>query len=267
MKDITLSKLLQDISAVIGSALPIAQLFFGQWSFAFDQVFLAKNEFLGISIITLVISYVMIVAYLAKPYAEILLPGQRRKHQDLQAFWTKRNTLQSQINTLVAGPQIEQKLVVKTFKQMLSLKQPSPPLKINQDNHVAIAVTTVILSAFLFVGLSFTDSQEGLILCIQSIAYILLISFSALMLTIYKKISDNNNQWRHNNSTRADRAIKLAIDANGFAELPQVIFLRQYQAGDFSEEFHVVAEYKDEIFDIATDRDAEYLIRVSKQPK
>lgn len=265
MKDITLSKLLQDISAVVGSVLPIAQLFFSQWAFAFDHVFLAKPQFLGISIVTLIVSYVLIVAYLAKPYAEILLPGQRSKHEKIQAYWAQHNTLQAQINTLTAAsPNINEKLLSKALKQIQELKQPNLPRKINQDNHVAIAVTVVLLSAFIFIGLSFTNSQDGLILCAQSLTYILLVSFAALMLTIYKKINDNNNHWRHNNRTRADRAIKLAIDANGFTELPQVTFVAQYEAGNFGGEFHVIARYKDEAFNIATDRDAEYLISIEK---
>jgi hypothetical protein len=125
MKDITLSKLLQDISAIVGSVLPIAQLFFNQWALAFDHVFLAKPQFLGISIITLVVSYVLIVAYLAKPYAEILLPRQRRKHENLQAYWIQRNALQVQIDTLVAAnPRISEKALQKLFKRMQTLNRP-----------------------------------------------------------------------------------------------------------------------------------------------
>lgn len=268
MKDLTMSKLLQDTSAIIGSVLPIAQLFFSQWTFAFDHVFLAKPQFLGISIVTLIVSYVLIVAYLAKPYAEILLPGQRPKQERLQAYWAQRNTLQSQIDTLItAGPKIDEKLLIKIFKQTQALEQPVLPRKISQDNHIAIAVTIVILSAFLFVGLSFTSSQNGVILGFQSLAYILLVSFAALILTIYKKINDNNNHFKHNNRTRADKAIKLAIDANGFTDLPQVTFIGQYEAGNFNGEFHVIAEYKGKTFNITTDREAEYLISIDNQSK
>ncbi len=267
MKDLTLSKLLKDISAIVGSLLPIIQLFFNQWSFAFDKVFLAKEYFLGISIITLVVSYVLIVAYLAKPYGEILLPRQRQKQEKQQSHWTTYNNLQVQINTLLGVPNFDQKALLKLFKQQHELKLPPAPLKIGPDNHVRIAVTGVILSALVFIGLSFTKSQEGYILCVQSIAYVLIVSFAALMLTIYKKLSDNNNQWKYNNRTRVERAIKLAIDANGFTKLPQVTFVDQYLSGNFPQDLHVRAEYNNEIFDIATDTNAEYLISITKQPK
>jgi len=265
MKDISLSKLIQDASALVGSLLPIAQLFFGQWSYAFDRVFLAKEQFLGISIITLIVSYILIVAYLAKPYGELLLPGQKRKNKRLQEYWSERNIIQSKVNVLATAANFDPRVFSKAIKELQDLKQPEAPKKINQDNHVSIAVWFVIICALSFVILSFVLNGGWIIACIQALCYILLVSFAALMLTIYKKINDNSSQYRENNRTRADKAIKLAIDANGFAELPQVTFISQTDVGDFGSQFKVTASYKDDIFDIVTNREAEFLISVTKQ--
>jgi|GEM_PF-4999618 len=264
MKDIPLSKLLQDVSAFIGGLLPLAQLFFYQWTYAFDNIFMAKDQFLGISIVTLIVSYILIIAYVTKPYSQLILPGQRKKDAKLQEYWNKRNQLQERANLLATEHPINVPAFNKVFKEMDNLKQPGMPLKINQENVVFICVFIAVVAALSFVMLSFTSSRPSWAQAIQSIAYIIFIAFSALMLTIYKKMSDNSAHWRRNNQTRADKAIKLAIDANGFTDLPQVAFINQYEAGNLGSEFHVRASYKTDIFEIVTDREAEYLISIQR---
>lgn len=264
MKDISLAKILQDVSALIGSLLPIAQLFFSQWVYAFDHVFLAKEQFVGISIITLIVSYIFIIAYLAKPYGELILPGQHRKHRKLQKYWSEYNKLQSNVNAAATASVFNQRTFENALKQFQDLKQPDAPRKINQDNHVSISVTFVVVCALIFVVLGFISNGGWIIASTQAVAYILLITFAALMLTIYKKINDNGTKWAENNRTRTDRAIKLAIDANGFGDLPQVTFVSQNSVGDFGSEFHVRTEYKGDIYDIVTDREAEYLVSITK---
>lgn len=265
MKDISLSKILQDTSAIIGSLLPIAQLFFSKWIYAFDHIFIAKEQFLGISIITLIVSYVFIIAYLSSPYKELILPGQANKTKKLQKYWNDRNILQTKLNTFVGLMGITPNMVNKVLKDLQELKQPDSPKKIDSQNQISIVVGIVVLSTLIFVVLAFGPKAGWIVACLQSIAYVLLVAFSALMLTIYKRNSDNNSQWRENNRTRADRAIKLAIDANGFGNLPQVTFVSQIETGNIGAELIVRADYKNARYEIVTDREAEFLKSITKQ--
>lgn len=265
MKDISLSKILQDTSAIIGSLLPIAQLFFSQWIYAFDHIFIAKEQFLGVSIVTLIVSYVFIIAYLSSPYKEFILPGQAKKTKKLQKYWNDRNILQTKLNTLIGLTSVTPNKVNKVLKDLQELKQPDNPIKIDSQNQVSIVVGIVVVSTLVFVFLAFGPSDIWIVACLQSIAYVLLVVFSALMLTIYKRNSDNSSQWRENNRTRADRAIKLAIDANGFGNLPQVTFVSQTETGNIGAELIVKAEYNNKKYEIVTDREAEFLKSITKQ--
>jgi hypothetical protein len=263
MKDITLSRLVKDLSALIGSILPVAQLFFYQWTYAFDKVFLAKDKFVGISIITLIVSYVLIVAYLSNPYYELYLPNQQKKRKKMEEYWSKYNLIQYQINSLLNNPNPDEKKAIDLANRQVKLERPPAPLKIYQDNQVKVIVTIVILSAIIFVSGSFLNSENSLFQAIQAVSYILLVAFAAIMLTIYKKISDNSNHWKHNKKTRIDKAIKLAVDANGFTQLPQVTFIKQSEVIG-SSEFTVTVEYNEDKFEITTDSEAEHLISITK---
>jgi hypothetical protein len=264
MKDISIGKVLQDISAIIGSLLPIAQLFFSQWVYAFDKVFLAKEQFMGISIVTLVLSYVFIIAYLAKPYDEIVMPFQAKKRKKLQNYWNERPLLEAKLRNISELSNVTVKQITKHYNELIDLKQPEAPLKVDDQNRVKVIMGFVIVTSITFVFLVFIPLGGWLVQSIQAISYILLIVFSALMLTIYKSYSDNNNNWVTNNRTRANKAIKLAIDANGFGNLPQVTFVSQNEINGFTGQLNVKASFNDELYSIVTDREAQFLISVSK---
>ncbi len=264
MKDISLSKILQDVSALFGSLLPIAQLFFSQWAVAFNSVFIAKESFVGISIITLILSYIFIIAFLTAPYIEILLPFQKKKQKKLQEHWQKQNYLQQKINTLVSLPNVKPRIITEAYDNLMNSKQPENPLKIDSQNQVPVVVCSIVFVAVIFVVLAFVPNPSWLIAGMQSLAYILLIAFSALMLTIYKRISDNNANYKDNQRSRTEKAIKLAIDANGFGDLPQVTFVNQQQIDGYGGNLSVTVSYKDEQYEIVTDDSAEYLVAMRK---
>lgn len=264
MKDLSINKLLQDISAIIGSLLPIIQLFFNQWVFAFNNVFLAKEQFLGISIITLIVSYIFILAYLSNPYMEFVLPTQRKRQLKMQEYWNERNRLETYLGAIANMQNVKSNMIKKVLDQLTQLAQPKPPITINQQNQGKVVAIIVIVSSIIFLSLGIMNISNPATNILQAISYVLLISFSALMLTIYKKNSDNNTRYQDNRRTRVDRAIKLAIDANGFGKLPQVTFASQEDVGPYNGELKVRAAYEGKLYEIITDGEAQYLISVKE---
>jgi hypothetical protein len=262
MKDLSINKLLQDFSAIIGSLLPIAQLFLGQWVFAFDKVFLAKDQFLGVSIITVIVGYIFIIAYLSNPFGELVLLGQKKKQLTVQRYWNEKNRLENYLQFLNTFPNPQPSAVKKTLSALLDLVQPKPPLVINQQNQGKVIVSVVIISAIIFLSLGISHYSSPFTNILQAVSYVLLVTASALMLTIYKKNSDNNSYYRENRRTRVDKAIKLAIDANGFGNLPQVTFISQEDVGQFNGSLRVRASYENKVFEIETDSEAQFLISV-----
>lgn len=264
MKDLSINKLLQDISAIIGSLLPIIQLFFNQWVFAFDKVFLAKDQFLGISIITLIVSYIFIIAYLSNPFGEFLLPFQKSRQVKMQEYWNERNRLEVYLGAVANTPNVQQSIIKNILKDLSRLKQPKQPITINQQNQGKAVAIIIIVFAVLFLALGISQYSNTITSIFQATSYVLLISFSALMLTIYKKNSDNNTRYQDNRRTRVDRAIKLAIDANGFGKLPQVTFMSQEDTGQYNSNLKIKASYEDKVFEIITDGEAQFLVSVKE---
>lgn len=263
MKDISVNKFLQDISAIIGGILPIAQLFIGQWISAFNKVFLANDLLTVTSIITLIVSYMLILAYLHNPFGELVIPTQKKRQLAMQEYWNERNRLELYLGSLLNTPGAD-KTVRKALNKLIDLKQPKPPIKIDPQNQAKVVVMIIVITAILFLALGVGRFSGPFINITQVVMYVLFVSFSALMLTIYKKNSDNNSRYIENVRMRANRAIKLAIDANEFGPLPQVTFMSQEETGPYNSGFKVVVSYKRKSYEIITDREAQYLQSVRK---
>lgn len=77
-KENSSSRALQEISIVIAGVLPIAQLFFAKLPEAFTQLFISPQYFTGVSIITLILSYIFIIAYQSRPFFTLTLPFQKK---------------------------------------------------------------------------------------------------------------------------------------------------------------------------------------------
>lgn len=252
------SKFLQSISVFVASILPILQLFFSQFSVAFDHIFLAKDYFVGISVLTLLLSYVCIIAYLNRPYVELLLPlpGARKRNQALQNYRSKRNDILEEMNK---SRDHDYKKYTRLHNALLQLEQPRAPYKINQDNILSHLVTFTVVTAMLFIVSAFVGG--AIFSVVQSLSYMVLIPSIALVLTIYRRNSINQTEWRNNRRNRAQKAIKLATDSNCFGVLPQVKFVEQFESSGFPQTYHVVATYKQKTYEIITDTNADYMER------
>lgn len=266
MKSGSVSKFLQDVSAILASILPIAQLFFYRFDEVFDKVFIAKEHFLGVSIITLLLSYIFIIAYLTKPYAELVLPFQGKRKKKLQDYYTKTKALNDLLNT-IRTTFVSREQTETVNEQINKLEQPARPVSINGENQVSVYFTVVLLSALIFISTSFLPDPNFVIGGIQSVAYMFLIAFAALMLTLYKKLIDQNREWKENNVDRTRKSIELAVSSNCFGNLPQVKFIAQFESDGFPRVYHVIASYKESTYDIVTDANADYLISFEELPQ
>ncbi len=260
MKDSSASKLLQDVSAVLATILPIAQLFFARLPDAVTSLFIAQSKFVGISVITLLFSYVLIVSYQVRPWFSWILPYPKRSdaYDKYLAKLSKATELTKDI-----GNQGEKtpNSKIKKLVALLESKPAKPPIRIDQNNIVFICIFFIVLNTLSFVWLSFYSyfTYAG---WLQSINYIFIISLSAVVLTVYKKLSDNEKEWAEIRENRIQKAIDLARLSNCFANIPQVKFISAFETNSFPQRFHVWVEYERQKFEIITDSRGDELIAV-----
>lgn len=90
-KENTSSSIFQDFSSLAAGLLPILQLFFDKLPDAFTKLFLATNYFTGISIVTLIISYIIIIAYQTRPFFTWTFPFQKGRLEKYNNYLMKLN--------------------------------------------------------------------------------------------------------------------------------------------------------------------------------
>lgn len=255
------SYILKDFSSILASLLPILQLLLIRIPEAVAVIFLQPEYFTSISIITLVMSYVFIIAYQTTPYLHITLPFQKDRVAKFNEYVRLTNEASSAKN-FVAG---EQATVVKIDMFLEGLKKPKPvkqPVRITQDNIVLICVVTITLNALSFIILGQLSNDSLVYSITQSLNYVLLITATALILTVYRRNDLANKKNEHNQRERTNKAIKLARDSNCFGNLPQVKLISSFQDNDLPSNYHVWVEHKGQKYEIITDYNAIKIVAV-----
>lgn len=252
-KENNMPGLLQYISVIVASILPIAQLFFSKLPHAITQIFISPQYFTGVSIVTLILTYTLIIAYLSKPWFMITLPFQKKASEKYSDYLSVLNE--------VSQSKTEAQEEISSTKK--TIKPVTPPRQLRGDNLISISVVVIFINAVSFVILG-QVTPSSVIGIIQSINYILLLCFSALVLTVYRNVSQNNKQWRDNQKTRTNKAIELATIANCFGDIPQVKLISAFSDKTIPSNYHVFVEYKEDRYEIITDNDATYIIAAYK---
>jgi hypothetical protein len=261
MRDGSTAKLIQDISALIASILPIAQLFFSKLPDAFTNIFIASGNFVGISILTLIFSYVLIVSYWIKPWFTWTLPFQKRTVK-YQGYIDRINSINDLKKEIVAeAGQLTASAKINKLTKELNKPAVKPPIRITFDNLVPLLLVCIIVNVVCFIVLS-GAGQKSLSATVQSINYVFIVSLSALILTVYKKVSDNEKNWAEIRNGRTQKAIQLATINNTFANIPQVKFISCFEDNGFPSNFHTWVEYNGQKYEIITDSRAESLVAV-----
>lgn len=260
MKESSTTKLLQDLSALLATILPIIQIFFARLPDAFTSLFVAQDKFVGISVITLLISYILIISYLIRPWFNWVIPFQKRS-TEYEKYLTKLNQ-RTELRKEIVKDSSSSDEKMKKFASLLECEPVKPPMRIDQSNLAFICLFLILTNTASFVWMSFYPyySFAG---WLQSINYMLIVALSALVLTIYKKLSDNEKDWTEVRETRVQKAIDLARLSNCFSDIPQVKFISAFENMDsFPNKFHVWVDYNGQKYEIITDPRAKELTAV-----
>jgi hypothetical protein len=256
------TRLVQDLSSLIASILPILQLFFTQLPPSITGFFLAQKQFVGVSLVTLLLSYVMIIAFQSKPWFEFALPFQRKKEKNFQAYQNRLFQASSALEASLSKPDDSKKLM-QEYIDALNEKPVDPPIKLKRDNLVSVGLFIVAVSAVIFVVFAFLPYSKWAAI-IQAIGYVLLIVFSVLILSVYRSTVTNNARYEEEGNTKVSRAIELAKNHNVFGNLPSVRIVETFDAPGYPSNLNIVAEHNGDYYHVITDPAAKRLIRGRK---
>lgn len=256
------SNLLRDLSTVTATLLPIIQLFFTNLPKGIKEIYQEPEYFTGVSIVTLIVSYVLIVAYQISPWFSFTIPFQGKRPIKYQDYIRKTNEASASYR-FTAG---EQASVAKidNYLKKLNIKPVKPPLKFSYSNLSFLCVFLILSNTISFVVIGQITNPDPWLTIVQSLNYIVIISFTALLLTVYYKLTQNSKEWEADQINRTKRAINLAIFANGFDPIPAPKFMSAYEDSNFPSNYHVFVEYKDDQYEVITDPKGAKLIAVIK---
>lgn len=259
----TKNSFLLDATSVLAILLPILQITFVYLPESLKNIYLQQNAFLGVSLVTLLLSYVAIVAYKARPWFTFVFPFHKKKMEEYNAWQQKMYQASSAMN-FVNGEQASVKKIEK-FLKGLERKTVSRPFQINSENRIGILMIILFANSILFLVLGLSKAS-GWWATLQSISYFFLIIFAVLVLVIYRDTTNNNKRFNENLKKRSEKAINLAINNNCFTPRPTVKFISTHGGEGINNNF-VRVEFENEQYEICTDSEANKLIYCYKLQK
>ena len=197
MKEEGINDWLKFITSILTLLLPIAQVF----SQNRIGLYIGGDSFFLISVIALVISVVITIAYLTSPYINLPL------------FWwqiKKYNEYIHKINPRLFTPE-----EIKTVEPV------NQPISITSKNLAFWTVISLVVSSLLFIKIGL-DIKSNIIeisneiIIFQSFLYILTVVSATYILVYVTHSLVQRNKWTTNREKRAEKAIALAKKLDGF---------------------------------------------------
>lgn len=249
------TNLLQDTTSLLAVLLPIVQIAFIYLPPSLKSLFLQQDAFLGVSLITLVMSYAAIVAYKTKPWFSWVPFYNKKRMQEYNEYQAKVYEVSS-ASKFVSGEQASLDKINKFLKE-LDIKAVKRPFRIDGENLLSVCMTILFANALLFLILGLAK-VTGWLAILQSTSYFFLIIFLVLILVIYRDTTNNNKRYKDDLKFATTRAIELAIKSNCFTPQPQVKFISTHDNG--LDRRNVRVDFQDDEYEICTNSDATKLI-------
>lgn len=133
----------------------------------------------------------------------------------------------------------------------------------NNLTNIALLIVFLLTIFFTVIGTTQFKSNNSLLVALQSIFYILIVSFSVYLFAAYSiKISVKKKE-EETKRERPRKAISLAIENDAFESLPRVSFIRSYKNDGNSNGYTVEVRLgTDKKYKIVTDDEVEELKEV-----
>jgi hypothetical protein len=247
--DSFLQELLKIVGSFLSVTLPLLQLL-AVLSDKLPRVLFISNEaFLVASIISLISSISVSLAFLSSPYFRFTL--QKKKEQIYLGSLPVNNTR--------PGSEAENEERTPSV---------SPPLYVDaQKLGVILTLIAICLTPlYLWIGLEYSSdisSASNFIIIVQSVLYIFIFNSLLYSLVAFTYRLIDYKKFRSNDKERIQKAINLAIEHNGFPELktPNFITTDKHQEG-YTQYLRVFVKLDDKIYRIVTDSSADVLYAV-----
>jgi len=225
--------------------IPFLQFFFNKIPFFVDKVLLAKDQFVTASIVTMVLSLLVLLAYSVEPYISITLN-----------FWVLKKYREY----------LKKISSTKSEKTRLKIPPVDPPKTLNARSIAKYLIFILIVFVILFLylgsryqGLSPMPFEPAFW---QLIIYIIFITILVFVLSVFTRELINANSYKETIATRARRAIDLALFHNSFPEQNRIQFVYSHETGGFPNKFVVGIKIDDKSYEIITDWEASVVERV-----
>ena len=255
-KNSSRSSWLLDTTSLLAAVLPVAQLLFIYLPDGLKSIFIQQYAFLGISLVTLVMSYISIVAYKARPWFSFVFPFHKKKMEEYNAWQQKMYQASAAMN-FASGEQASGEKIAK-FLKGLETKRVDRPFEINSENRIGIFLALLFVNALAFLVLGLNNST-GWLATLQSLNYFFIIVLAVLILVIYRDTTNNNKRYNEDLKQSSARAIELAIRNNCFTPQPQVKFISTHGGEGMNNNF-VRVEFEGDQYEICTNPGASKLI-------
>lgn len=240
---------LKFFTSVLTLTLPIAQVF----SKNPVGLYIGGDTFFLVSIIALIISVVITIAYLTNPYINIPL------------FWwqvSRYNEYLRRINPQLFKPE-----------EIKSVKSVNSPIKLDANNLAFLASLSLVVCGMFFIKIGL-DVKTGAsirtneMVVLQSLLYIATITSATYSLVYVTHALLQRNKWASNREKRAEKAIALAKKMDGFDTFPKINFVGSWD-DNTQIPYRFVTEVKisNRNYQIFTDADAQILMGVIKIKK
>jgi hypothetical protein len=240
----------QNFSTLLALLLPILQLFFKFLPEQSKNIFLIKDYFLVISIISAIFAYLLIIGFKNTVWFQFTFNRKQDK---------KYKEYLSKINSTVYNQDEIRENTKKYFAQT--------PYYINSGNvyYLLIPVVLILMIVFLWLGLMFSKGPSTGVIFAQAITYILLVALTSLTLAAFY-INDSNNRKREAiKKEKYKRVVQLLYESRALPEFPVVEFLGQGQL-TFDTLTTVVKVNQGKVYKVDSDADAGILHTVEEIP-
>jgi len=190
----------KSLAQTLGVVLPFLQFFFNQLPEEIRKIYVQQETFLVTSIVALLFSIFIMLAYRSYPHFNI--PLNKKKYYTWLINRAKKNTDDR-------GFQKE-------------------PFKFTPSNVAGGCMALFLLIAyfFIFIGLSYTPSTiTPVFSAFQSLSYILIITMTVYLLSHFAYKEGSAKTWEYIIENRIQSVINLAISHNGFDEYPNPKFI------------------------------------------
>lgn len=241
-----------NLGSVIAYLAPFLQLFLFQIIDARTSLILFHEDFLLVSIITAIISYLVISVLRALPYIRINLTPWRNR-----AYNTFLNR---------TDPRMVYAEAIQTY--IMRNKEPAKPWHFENSNahRFTIPASIAFFGLFMWIGLVNAEIQTipPKWQFAQALLYLFFVTTIIFQIALHYISNSEHRNHLAMRQERFNKIVGLLIENNALYNLPSVRFVMQKESNEIgNRHLLTIVEVGGVYYEVMSDAEANYLVRVS----